>query len=137
VLTSPRLAAETGLSLVEIVVALAILTTVLVSLGAMMFQVGRYTQHSALATYRSAATLRSAAWAQALPWDSIGGAVGCANDSTGQLNYVRCATVTTVSPRLKTIRVVITPSGWEAGRADTVLITRSKPRLPYSPIKAK
>jgi hypothetical protein len=124
---------ESGVSLIEIVLALGILTTVLMALGGIMFQVARHTQRSALASYRSAAASRAAAWALALPWDSISGAVGCATDSTGQLVYVRCATVQTLSPQMRTIQVVITPQGWEAGRPDTVLVTRTK-RKPPSPL---
>jgi len=117
--------------------ALGILTTVLMALGGMMFQVARHTQRSALAGYRSAATASASAWAQALPWDSVGAAVGCANDSTGQLSYVRCATVQTVSSQVRTISVVITPQGWEGGRPDTVVVTRNKPKPSYSPLKVR
>jgi hypothetical protein len=63
--------------------------------------------------------------------------LGCANDSTGKLRYVRCTTVQAVSPQARTVRVVITPQGWEAGRPDTVAVTRNKPKRSYSPLKAQ
>jgi Tfp pilus assembly protein PilV len=131
---SARSSGEAGISLIEIVMALGILTVVLISLGGVMFQVARYTQHSAEATNRSAAITSAVAWAQALPWDSIAGAVGCVSDTTGTVGYVRCTTVSTLSPQLRTIDVVVTPA---TGRPDTVEVTRVKPRLPYSPIKAR
>jgi Tfp pilus assembly protein PilV len=131
---SIRPSGEAGISLIEIVMALGILAVVLISLGGVMFQVARYTQHSTEATNRSAAIASSVAWAQALPWDSIYNAVGCANDTAGTLAYVRCVTVDTASAWLRTIHVVVTPA---TGRPDTVAVTRGKPRLPYSPIKVK
>jgi len=132
-----RLFGEAGISLIEIVMALGILTTVLMALGGMMFQVARHTQRSALAGYRSAATASEAAWAQALPWDSISAAVGCTSGSSGQLAYVRCATVQTASSQVKTIQVVVTPQGWEGSRPDTVVVTRNKPKPSFSPLKVK
>jgi Tfp pilus assembly protein PilV len=128
------LSGEAGISLIEIVMALSILTVVLVSLGGVMFQVARYTQHSADATNRSAAIASTVAWAQALPWDSIYGAAGCATDTTGTVSYVRCTTIQTVSSQLRTIDVVVTPA---TGRADTVEVRRCKSRLPYSPLKVR
>jgi hypothetical protein len=117
--------------------ALAILSGVLISLGALTFQVARYSRRSAVASYRSAAITSAAAWAQAVPWDSMNAGLGCANDSTGKLRYVRCTTVQAVSPQARTVRVVITPQGWEAGRPDTVAVTRNKPKRSYSPLKAQ
>jgi Tfp pilus assembly protein PilV len=131
--TRARPLGEAGISLIEIVMALGILAVVLISLGGVMFQVARYTQHSAEATNRSAAIGSAVAWAQALPWDSIPNAVGCATVTTGTLSYVRCTTVTTVSSQLRTMDVVVTPA---TGQPDTVEVTRCKARLPYSPIKA-
>lgn len=129
-----RPSGEAGISLIEIVMALSILAVVLISLGGVMFQVARYTQHSAEATNRSAAIASTVAWAQALPWDSIYGAAGCVTDTAGTLSYVRCTTIATPSADLRTIDVVVTPT---TGRADTVEVTRCKSRLPYSPLKTQ
>ena len=128
--------AEAGASLIEILMALSILTMVLIALGGLMFQVARDTNRSAMASYRSVASANAAAWALALPWDSLATAVGCRNDSVGQLTYLCCTNATTVSARLKSLRIVITPQGWLANRPDTVLVMRSKPKLP-SPLKVR
>ena len=117
--------------------ALAILSGVLISLGAVIVQVARHSRRSAVAGYRSAAITSASAWAQTVPWDSMIAALGCANDSTGELRYVRCTTVDSVSQQARTVRVVITPQGWEAGRPDTVAVIRSKPKRSYSPLKAQ
>jgi hypothetical protein len=128
---------ESGISLIEIVMSLGILSGVLISLGALIFQVAKYSQRSAMAGYKSAAVSSAAAWAQTVPWDSMNAALGCANDSTGKLQYVRCTTVDAVSPQARTVRIVITPQTADAGRPDTVAITRNKPRRSYSPLKVQ
>ena len=91
---------EAGVSLIEIMIALTLLTTVLVALGGLMFQAARHTRQSAAVAYRSAASTSAAAWVQALPWDSIAGAVGCTSDSSGALAYDRCVSVQNVSTKL-------------------------------------
>jgi Tfp pilus assembly protein PilV len=122
-----------GVSLIEVAIALTLLGTVLVSLGGLMFQVARHTRNSAAAGYRSAAATDAAAWAEALPWDSIAGAVGCQSDTVGDYSYTRCLTmVDTASFKLKRLTVVIAPTGPLTSRPDTVLVYRNKPRS-YSP----
>src|SRR5215510_10014807 len=106
-----RMRSERGISLIEIVLALTILAIVLMALGGLMFQVGRYTRNSAAVSYRSAAAQMAGAWAQAIPWDSIPTSVGCFPDTTGQMTYTRCITVQTVTTNLKRVTTVITPTG--------------------------
>lgn len=117
--------------------ALAILSGVLIALGALMFQVAGHSRRAASAGYRSAATTSASAWAQTVPWDSMTAMLGCVVDSTGKLTYTRCTTVETLSPQTRTLRVVITPQGWDAGIADTVEITRNRSRRSNSPLKAQ
>jgi hypothetical protein len=122
---------EAGVSLAEVVVALAILTTVLVSLGGLMVQTARQTRQSAAAGYRAAAAMDAAAWAEGLWWDSIGSAIGCGSDTVGQYAYTRCLSVQDTGSyrwRLKQLRVVIQPTGALSNRPDTVIVYRNSPR---------
>jgi hypothetical protein len=127
---------ESGASLVEIIMALAILSTVLIALGGLMFQVANHTRRSAVSGYRSAALSGAAAWAQGLPWervdaDSVG---GCEADSAGALAYSRCVFIDDVSSNEKRLTVVISPTGTLLGLPDTVVVDRTKPRQ-ASPLK--
>jgi prepilin-type N-terminal cleavage/methylation domain-containing protein len=126
---------EKGVSLIEIIIALSILATVLIALGGLMFQAARHTRQSAAVAYRSAASTSAAAWIQGLPWDSLGGAVGCTADSTGPFSYDRCVTVQTVSAKLKRVTVAIVATGVLIVAPDTLVISRSRPR-PRSPLRA-
>jgi prepilin-type N-terminal cleavage/methylation domain-containing protein len=116
-----------GVSLVEVMVALAILSSVLVALGGLMFQVGRQTRISARETYQAAAMQQEAAHIEALPWSEIDGAAGCTTDSTGLLEYRQCVAVTS-SANSKQVTVIVAPSGAFAGAPDTITVYRHRPR---------
>lgn len=121
---------EAGVSLIEIMLAMSILATVLVGLGGLMFQIARHTRQSAAIAYRSAASTSGATLIRGLPWDDISGAVGCTTDTTGLLTYDRCVTFVDLSSTLRRVTVVITPTGQLVVPPDTVVIDRTKPRLP-------
>ena len=127
---------ESGASLVEIVMALGILATVLIAMGGLMFQVARNTRQSAAVQYRSAAASNAATWIQGLPWDSLDTAVGCSSDTSGQLDYDQCVTRYDLSPNLRRITVVISPTGPLAALPETVVVDRNKPR-PASPLRVQ
>jgi hypothetical protein len=125
-------------SLAEVVVALALLTTVLISLGGLMAQTARHTRQSATAGYRAAAAMDATAWAEGLAWDSIPGAIGCTPDTVGQYTYDRCMSYqdwpASGQPRrqLRRVQVVISPNGALAGRLDTLVVYRNRRNRPRS-----
>lgn len=123
---------EQGVTLVEVVVALGLLSLVLLALAGLMFDVSLGTRRSAALSYRSAAVQMAQAWIAALPWDSIPSSVGCTGDTTGQLVYSRCVTVQSPSSKLRRVTVVITPTGALTAPPETVVVDRGKP-LSLSP----
>ena len=116
-----------GVSLIEIMVALTILSTVLVALGGLMFQVGRHTRTSARETYQAAAIQQGAAYIGALPWSAIDAAAGCTTHTTGLLEYGQCISVAD-SGNTKFVTLIVTPTGTFVGTPDTVTSYRHKPR---------
>jgi prepilin-type N-terminal cleavage/methylation domain-containing protein len=122
---------ERGVGLIEIMVAITILSIVLLALGSLMFQATRDMNRSGAVAYRSAAQQSAAAWANGVPWDSLhappGGPVGCVTDTAGLLTYTRCTTLFTMSNKLKRLTVVITPTGRLIVPPDTVAVDRNKP----------
>ena len=125
----------TGVSLIEIMLALTILATALLAIGGIMFQVARHTEQATVAGYRTAAVTSAAAWVQALPWDSLDAMATCVSDTIGVLEYDQCLTVQTLSSKLKRVTVAIQSTGRLTIRPDTVVVDRNKPRLisPLSP----
>lgn len=129
-----RVSNRSGLTLVEVLVAVSIMSVVLVALGGLMFDVARQTRQSAATTYRAAAIQRAAATLEALPWDSIAGAAGCTSGVSGELPYTKCISVVDSTPRMKIVTLVITPTGPLAVKPDSASVVRHRPR-PASPIK--
>ncbi len=121
---------EAGISLIEIMMSLSILAVVLMSLGGLMFQMARHTRQSAAVAYRSAAATAAATSIQGLPWDSIDGTVGCTPETSGLLLYDRCVSVDSVSSTLKRVTVAISSTGPLMVLPDSVVVERTKPRLP-------
>lgn len=116
------------MTLMEIVVAIFILSVVLVSLGSLMSQVSFRTRQAAALSYLSAAAQTAEARAEKLPWDSLGSGsvVGCSTDTSGQLVYTRCTTVSG-HPAFDTIRVVLSPTGALTAPPETVVVYRARP----------
>ena len=119
------------MSLVEIMIALSILSVVLLALGGLMFEVARHTRQSAGIAYRAAASESAASWIQSLPWDSIPSAVGCTdNVTTGLLEYTRCVELVTNRPNYRLARITISPTGALRPSPDTITVARTKTRSP-------
>ena len=126
------------MGLVEIMLALTILSVVMMSLGGLMFQVARGTRRSAQVGYRTAALQNAAGWAQALPWDSIpSSAVWGPVDTIGQLLFRRYMTYVD-STKYKILTVIVRPESTAASssniKPETVTVVRAKPRTP-APLK--
>jgi prepilin-type N-terminal cleavage/methylation domain-containing protein len=128
------LANRDGLSLLEVVVAITILSVVILALGALMFQIAGHTRASAGVAYKSAASESASAWIHGLPWDSIPSAVGCTDSlSVGNLEYTRCVDLLTNTPRYRLARITISPTGDLRPPPDTITIerTRTRPASPF------
>lgn len=133
-----RVRGERGLTLIEVMLALTLLSIVVMSLGGLMYQVVRQTRLSALVAFRSAAQMNAVAWAQTIPWDSIPSQVGWTSaDSIGQLVFRRYMTYTT-DANWRTMTIVINPEGSAAAlvRPETLTVTRAKP-VSTAPLKVR
>ncbi len=122
-----------GLSLLEVVVAITILSVVILALGTLMFQIAGHTRASAGVAYRSAASESAAAWLHGLDWDSLPSATGCTDSLTsGLLEYTRCVELLTNTPRYRLARITISPTGvlQSAVSPDTITVERTHVRSP-------
>jgi hypothetical protein len=131
---------ELGVGLVEIMLALTILSVVLMSLGGLMFQVARATRVSGQVAFRAAAVQSAAGWAQSIPWDSIPTQVGWSpNDTIGQLVFQRYLNYADF-PTYRVLTVVIRPEpsvvSSASVRPDTVTVVRARPRS-TAPLKIR
>lgn len=103
-----------------------------------MYQVARRTHLSAQVSFRSAAQMNAASWAQAIPWDSIPTLVGWSSEETiGQLAFRRYMSYTT-SGSWRVMTIVINPEGVSGTlvRPETLTVIRGKP-LSTAPLKVR
>ena len=118
-----------GLSLLEVVVAITILSVVILALGTLMFQVAGHARASAGVAYRAAASESAASWFHGLPWDSIPSSTGCTDSlTTGLLEYTRCVDLLTNTPRYRLARITISPTGNLQPMPDTITVERTRTR---------
>ena len=118
------------MSLVEVVVAMAILSTALLALSGLMWQMARQGRFAGYATARTAALESAASLAQGVSWDSLSAIVGCGSDSVASFTYTRCYELTTVSSTLRRVRVIVSPASLFTIKAETLTVERNKPLLP-------
>jgi prepilin-type N-terminal cleavage/methylation domain-containing protein len=119
--------AERGVSLIEVVVALTLLSVVLLALTGIMWEMGRHTRQSSLVGARGAALASAASLAESIRWDSLDALVGCGADTSAQMAYTRCFEVSAVSGGVRQVRAIVTPAGG-AVRPETLTVSRTRPR---------
>ena len=109
---------------------MAILSTALLSLSGLMWQMARQGRFAGYATARTAALESAAALAQGADWDSLNALIGCASDSVASFTYTQCYELTTVSNTLRRVDVIVSPASLFALKAETLSVLRNKPLLP-------
>ena len=115
-----------GFTLVEVLVALVLVSVCSVGLGRLMFQAARTARVSGSMTYQTAAMSAEVARLDAVPFDSVGTGTTCITVSTPPFPHTRCTTVNTLSSKVKQVIVVVTPSGNSLLHPDTTVVVRTK-----------
>ncbi len=111
-----------GFSLVEVVVAMVMLSVVISSLAMLTTVTAQRSIGLANETARQAYALQETNRYTAMAYDSLAGKVGCDTAITGNLSYLRCMSLTSGS-RYKEVTVVVTPLR-TGTYADTVVFRR-------------
>jgi prepilin-type N-terminal cleavage/methylation domain-containing protein len=122
-----RARGERGVSLIEVVVALTLLSVVLLALTGIMWEMGRHTRQASLVGARGAALASAASLAESMRWDSLTALVGCRVDTSAQLVYTRCFEVGAITGGVRQVRAIVTPTGGVV-RPETLTVSRTRPR---------
>ena len=128
----PPTGARRGMSLIEVVVAMAMFAVVMTGVAALTMQVARGAQFSSIATQRSAALAMGVNQLEALPYDSLPSRQGCRDVASATFARRECVSVTNVAPRVRQVQFTITPAN-TALRPDTVIFERGRP-TPRNPL---
>lgn len=123
----PRLRGTRGVSLVEVVIALTLLSVALLALTGIMWEMGRHTRRASLVGARGAAVASAASLAESVRWDSLDALVGCVVDTSAQLVYTRCFEVGPAAGSSRQVRAIVVPTGGTV-LPETLTVTRTRPR---------
>ena len=109
--------------------AVVIFSIVILSLVGLSFQVAKNSTRATDQALGMAALLAEVDQVVATPFDSLPGIVGCDTTVSGVSSVVGCTAVTSLSPRLDSIQIIVT-STLPSARPDTINIERGKERRP-------
>ncbi len=122
---------ERGFTLIEIMVAMTLLSITLVSLAAWTYHVARRSVNSAAVAYRTAALTEQVGRLTVLPFanlDAEDTGVDCPQITDPPFPHTRCITVTMVSATVRDVLVVITPDNTQF-RPESLLFERTRPAV--------
>ena len=122
------LRARAGMSLVEIVVAMTLMSAVLIPLvGLTAFGANRSVRNAG-GTYRQGILNQEVNRLTSLPFAALPGVVGCVTVAAGTFPHTRCVTVTTVTATRRQVRVIVTPAQPDV-RPDSATFERANPPI--------
>jgi prepilin-type N-terminal cleavage/methylation domain-containing protein len=124
-----KLPRSAGFTLVEIMMAVVIFSIVILSLVGLSFQVAKNSTRATDQALGMAALLSRVDRAATTTFDSLPNLTGCDTTVSGLYKVARCTTVTSLSPRLDSIQIVVT-STLPGARPDTINMQRGKERRP-------
>jgi prepilin-type N-terminal cleavage/methylation domain-containing protein len=121
-----RLRARTGMSMIELVVAMTLLAIALTSLARMSVLVSSRGRTNDVVAQRAAAMQQAVSWLGGIPFSRIDSVTtGTHSFTAGSFAYSRTITITTAS-NIRNINIVITPTA-DATKKDSVTFTRANP----------
>jgi Tfp pilus assembly protein PilV len=121
-----RFEARAGISLVEIVVAMTLMSAVLIPVAGLTALGANRSVRNAGATYRQGILNQEVNRLTSVPFGALPGAAGCTTVATGAFPHTLCVTVTDVTGTLRRVRVVVAPS--QPGvRPDSSTFERANP----------
>jgi Tfp pilus assembly protein PilV len=115
-----------GVSLVEVLIAITLMTIVLTALSGLSFQAARQTTQLAGDGYRQGVLIQESNRVTATPFANLPALTGCTTQAGGTFPHTRCTTVTNLSTTRRRVRIIVTPA--QPGvRPDTAVIDRTNP----------
>ncbi len=125
-MSATRLSPQSGVSLIEVLVAVVLTTVILTGLSGMVFTASRQTTNIAASNFRQGLMVQEVNRLSALRYADLAGQAGCRTTSTGVFPHQRCITVTSLATNRSRVTIVVRPT--QPGvAADTVILERTRP----------
>jgi len=118
-----RLRSRRVIGLIEVMIALVVMTIGLLGTAGMLLQVARRASQLSTQTGRAATETQVLNRIAALPYDRLASIAGCVSVTDAPFSYTQCISVMDAGG-YKSIRLVITPANARI-RPDTTYLTRS------------
>jgi prepilin-type N-terminal cleavage/methylation domain-containing protein len=117
---------QAGFTLLEIVVAMALLGFVLVGVAQLNFALARRFYSLSGGAARDGILAQQVNQFAAMPFDSLKAKAGTITVNKPPLPYNRKVTVDSLSPKLRRVTIIVTPLN-AVFKADTLVLQRTKP----------
>jgi prepilin-type N-terminal cleavage/methylation domain-containing protein len=119
------LRASRGFTLIEIMVSITILSVGLLLLGGVLLRSARTAEAASAVSFQTATLAAEVARLDAVPFAQLAAGTVCDTVIGGQFPRIRCSIVTDINPKLKQVRVRVSPTGEPPLPADSVMFERS------------
>ena len=116
---------QAGFTLIEILVSITILSGGILALGTLMGRGARSAGAAAALSYQTTVMGAEAARYDAIPFTLLAAGTTCDTVAAPPLPRIRCATITTINPKLRRVSVVVTPTDNPLLQPDSVVFERS------------
>ncbi len=117
---------EQGFTLVEILVAIILLTIALSSLASLSYQVAQRSLNATSDSFLMGVATDELGYLSTLPFDSLPAQAGCTTVADDNFPHELCIAVADVSDKMREIKLIITPDVPLVG-PDTIVVRRSAP----------
>ena len=114
-----------GFTLIEILVSITILSGGILALGTMMARGAKTAGAASALSYQTNVLVAEAARMDAIPFTLLVAGTTCDTVAAPPLPRIRCSTITNINPKLRRVRVLVTPTNNPLLRPDSVLFERS------------
>lgn len=114
-----------GFTLIEILVSITILSVGILALGTLMAKGARSAGAASALSYQTAVLGAEAARFDAIPFTLLVAGTTCDTVAAPPLPRIRCGTVTNINPKLRRVRVLVTPTNNPLLRPDSLVFERS------------
>jgi len=114
-----------GFTLVEVLISITILAVGIMALGSLMGRGARAAGAASALTYQTSVMAAEAARFDAIPFTALAAGTTCDTVTTLPLPRIRCGTITNINPKLRRVRILVTPTGNPLLLPDSVVFERS------------
>ncbi len=114
-----------GFTLIEVMVSMTLLSVASLALGSLLFRATRQAGAASAGVHQTASLSGEVNRLDAMPFDLLAPGTTCLTETTPDLS-TKCTTITTISPKVKQVTIVVTPSGNPLLHPITTTFTRAQ-----------